>query len=234
MISIIIPTLNSASNLPVTLKAVFNQTFKDIEIIIVDDGSSDNTREVLQTYRDRTIQIFAEHRGRCAARNTGFRASKGEFIIFLDAAAEMVPTMLSRLYQALQENQQYSFAYSSFKWRWKKFPSFSYDAERLKKMNYIHTSTLIRREHFPGFDETIEKFNDWDLWLTMMERGHYGIYIPEVLFCMRAHGTTASSWLPSVMYKIPWQKLGIHIPQIEKYEKWKKIVQEKHGIDLRY
>lgn len=230
MISVIIPAYNSAKNLPRTLLAVFNQSFKDLEIIVVDDESRDNTMDVLRSYADRVTVMSIAHGGRCAARNAGFRASKGEYVIFLDAAAVMQPDMLLVLLKTLEKNTQSSFAYSAFKWGWKTFSSYPYDSERLKKMNYIHTSALIRREHFPGFDEKIEKFNDWDLWLTMMERGHYGVHIPEVLYCVEQHSTTASSWLPKFIYRIPWKKLGIRIGQIERYEYWREYIQKKHGI----
>ncbi len=230
MISIIIPAYNSGKNLPKTLKGVFGQTYKDIEIIVVNDGSTDDTEVALAPYRGRIHYITQERKGRCAARNAGFFSSRGEFAIFLDAAAVMKPQMLATLLDALVENPACSFAYSGFKWGWKTFSSFPYDKERLKQMSYIHTSALIRREHFPGFDETIEKFNDWDLWLTMMEQGHCGVYVAEALFTVKPHGATASSWLPSFMYEIPWKKLGIRIPVIDKYEKWKRIVMEKHGL----
>jgi len=230
MISVIIPTYNSAKQLPATLDAALSQSMKDVEVIVVDDGSTDNTMRVLESYRDRITIIRQEHAGRCAARNHGFAVSKGEYVIFLDAAAVMRPDMLEKLFAALQANSDRAFAYSSFRWGWKQFRSFPYDKERLRRMNYIHTSALIRRERFPGFDPTIEKFNDWDVWLTMMEKGSYGVYVPEVLFTVRQHRATASAWLPSLVYKIPWHLVGIHIGQIERYEKWKKIVQEKHGI----
>ncbi len=228
MISVIIPAYNSARNLLQTLEAVFGQTYKEFEIIVVNDGSTDDIEATLASYRNRIKYFSQKRKGRCAARNAGFAASKGEYVIFLDAAAVMDPHMLETLLDSLAENPGCSFAYSSFKWGWKTFSSFPYDTERLKQMNYIHTSALIRREHFPMFDEKIEKFNDWDLWLTMMEQGHMGVYVPEVLFTVKSHGATVSAWLPSFMYRLPWKKFGIRIPSIEKYEKWKQIVMEKH------
>lgn len=230
MVSIIIPTYNSAKQLSATLNAVFAQTIRDIEVIIVDDGSLDNTMRILEQYRNKATIITQKHAGRCAARNRGFAQSKGDYVIFLDAAAVMQPEMLATLKKGLDEHPDASYAYSGFRWGWKTFQSFPYDSERLRTMNYIHTSALIRRKHFPGFDEKIEKFNDWDVWLTIMEQGHGGVYVPEVLFTVKSHHATASAWLPSLMYRLPWRKLGIRIPAIEHYEKWQRIVKEKHGI----
>ncbi|MBI4272286.1 glycosyltransferase family 2 protein [Candidatus Uhrbacteria bacterium] len=230
MISVIIPVHNSAKNLPMTLQAIFSQVYQDFEVIVVNDGSTDHIEKSLAPYRSRITYLSQERKGRCAARNTGFVVSRGEYVIFLDAAAVMSPSMLATLLDALHKNFDCSFAYSAFKWGWKTFSSFPYDPDSLRQMNYIHTSALIRREHFAGFDEKIEKFNDWDLWLTMMEHGHTGIYVPQVLFTVKPHGATVSAWLPSCMYKIPWKKFGIPIPAIEKYKKWKKIVMKKHGL----
>ncbi len=98
-------------------------------------------------------------------------------------------------------------------------------------MPYIHTTALIRREHFPGFDEKIKKFQDWDLWLTMLEQGHEGIWLPEVLFKVYTQKDGLSSWLPKFFYRIPWKKLGIRIKAIEKYEKAREIIKKKHQLD---
>ena len=134
MISVIIPAYNSARNLDQTLEAVFAQTYQEIEIIIVNDGSTDDIQGALRNYQDRITYVSQERKGRCAARNAGFAASRGEYVIFLDAAAVMDTQMLGTLFDALVKSPNCSFAYSSFKWGWKTFSSFSYDADRLKKI----------------------------------------------------------------------------------------------------
>ena len=82
----------------------------------------------------------------------------------------------------LDENEDISYVYSSFKFRWKTFKLWEFNAEKLKEMPYIHTTSLIRREHFPGFDPKLKRMQDWDLWLTMQEKGYKGKWINEVLF----------------------------------------------------
>jgi hypothetical protein len=126
---------------------------------------------------------------------------------------------------ALKSDNEASFVYSSFKWGWKKFKLWPFDSEKLKQMPYIHTSSLIRREVFPCFDESLKKFQDWDLFLTIVEKGGRGAYIPEVLFTVTVGGTM-SNWLPSFVYKLPWLKLRGK----EKYDDWKKVIQKKHKI----
>ncbi|MFA6422553.1 MAG: hypothetical protein WCV92_04085, partial [Candidatus Buchananbacteria bacterium] len=125
----------------------------------------------------------------------------------------------------LNENPESSYAYSSFIWGWKKFKLWAFDPERLRQMPYIHTSALIRREHFPRFDLSLKKFQDWDLWLTMLEQGHEGVWVDEVLFRVMASGTM-SSWLPSFVYKLPFLKTKSK----DKYEKAMEIIKEKHKL----
>lgn len=230
MISIIIPTYNSATSLPRMLESIVIQTIKDIEIIVVDDGSTDVTAQILKPYLERIIYIKQENKGAPAARNAGFSVSHGAYILFCDADMILETRMLEKLLDALEKNTNASFAYSGFKWGWKIFSSFPFDPERLKRMNYIHTSALIRREHFFGFDESLKKFQDWDIWLTMNEKGYKGLYVPEILYTIVQTKGTMSSWLPKFMYRFPWKKVGIRIAAIEKYEEGLRIIKNKHAL----
>lgn len=230
LISVIIPHYNHSEELQKTLGNIFNQTLKNIEVIIVDDGSdlSHIARfklEILPKF-PRANFIFTEHQGAAAARNRGFKESKGDKVIFWDADITADLVMLEKMCQALQNNPEAAYAYSSFNFGWKKFECGEFDAEKLKKVNYIHTTALIRRENFIKFDESLKKFQDWDLWLSLLERGKKGIWVPEILFTVKPRKTGLSSWLPSFIYHFPW----LPIPALKKYNYWKKIVQEKHKI----
>ncbi len=229
-ISVIIPTYQHGDTIETCLLSFFNQTFKDLEIIVVNDGSTDNTKEILEKYRDRVKIINQENLGAPAARNKGFRESTGEFVIFADADVNAKPEMINKMLEALEKHPEASFAYSSFMWGKKKFPLRVFDAEALKKINFITSTTLIRREHFPGWDEKLKKFQDWDLWLMMVEKGRSGIWIPEFLFSIKPRKTGISSWLPSFMYKIPWEKIGWTPRAIKKYKEALKIIKVKHNL----
>jgi len=229
-ISIIIPTYQHGDTIETCLLSLFNQTFKDFEIIVVNDGSTDDTLEVLEKYKDRIKIISQENHGAPAARNRGFRESIGQFLIFSDADIKAKPEMLAKMLEALEKNPEASYAYSSFNWGWKAFNLHAFDAEALKKMNYITATTLIRREHFPGWDESFKKFQDWDLWLTMLEQGHIGVWVPEILFDVIDTKATISRWLPSFMYKIPWEKIGWMPKAIRRYNAALKIIKEKHHL----
>ncbi len=224
-ISVIIPAYNCAKTINQCLESIFVQTLKDLEVIVVNDGSKDNLDEAIKPWLAKIKYIKQENQGAPTARNNGFAESTGEYVIFLDADIVTKPSMLSKMLRKLEEDPKASFAYSSFMWGWKKFKLWAYDAYKLKQMPYIHTSALIRREHFPGFDPKLKRFQDWDLWLTMLEQGHIGIWVDEVLFRVASSGTM-SSWLPSFIYKLPFLKTKSK----DKYEKAMEIIKEKHGL----
>ncbi len=232
MISIIIPILNEADVIHKTLTSLFNQAYKDIEIIVVNDGSTDTLDEVVKPWLEKITYIkFEKNIGRQIARNAGLAVVKGEYIFVCDADITMQANCLEKMVDALQKNPRAAFAYSAFLWGNKTFTSFPFDVKRLQQMNYINMASLVRRELHPGFDEQIGKFQEWDVWLTLLNKGYEGVYIPEILFSFGPPRKVGLSvLLPGFMYKIPWKKFGIHIRAIEQFEHWKKIVQKKHGI----
>ncbi len=94
MISVVIPTYNRARYLFKAIDSVLAQTYKNYEIIIVDDGSTDNTVEVVQPYLSRIKYIYQDNKGVSSARNTGIRAAKRKWIAFLDSDDEWLPRKL--------------------------------------------------------------------------------------------------------------------------------------------
>lgn len=85
LVSVVIPTFNRAYCLPDTIKSVLNQTYKNIELIIVDDGSTDDTREILKQFKDKVNYIYQENAGLASARNKGLECCNGELIALLDS-----------------------------------------------------------------------------------------------------------------------------------------------------
>ncbi|MCK9360718.1 glycosyltransferase [Patescibacteria group bacterium] len=220
-ISVIIPVFNHAEALQACLRSLERQSVQDFEIIIVDDGS---TKPVMNA----AIR-FEKNKGAPAARNAGFAQAKGEYVIFLDADAVLRSDALEKLKKTLVKHPDADFAYSSFKFGFKKFASFPFDRELLKRTNYIHTSALIRREAFPGFDESLKKFQDWDLFLTMAEAGRRGVFVNEVLFSLKTNGTM-SQWLPSLAHFIPWPLFGWMPKPVAKYQAAEKLIRTKHHL----
>ncbi len=232
-ISVIIPTYQHADMIERCLLSVFSQSLEPREVIVVDDGSTDETQKKLASLIRTTpmLHVFRQaNRGSNPARNKGFERSSGSRVMFLDADVVMRPDMLEKLSKALDQHTKAGFAYSAFRFGWKRFRSFPFDAVRLRRMNYIHTSALIHREAFSGFDETIRRFQDWDLWLSMLERGTEGVFVSDELFrVVRVHGRKGiSSWRPSMFYQLPW--FGKKPESIRAYEAAREIILQKHHL----
>ncbi|PIR93050.1 hypothetical protein COT99_02870 [Candidatus Falkowbacteria bacterium CG10_big_fil_rev_8_21_14_0_10_43_10] len=232
LISIIIPVYNKSEELKQCLGSILQQIYKNYEVIIVNDGSTDDSGRIVDEFiskfkvKDIRYKVIEQkNMGSNAARNRGLEESLGEFIIFWDADLVGKPEMLEKMHDALQNNPEASYAYSSFIFGKKKFKLWPFDAEKLKQMPYIHTTSLCRREHFPGWDENIKRLQDWDLWLTMLAQGHTGVWFPEFLFTAQtAHGTM-SHWLPKFVYRwLPWMK------EVKKYKEAMEIIKKKHKI----
>lgn len=231
-LSVIIPTYQHASSLPRCLDSIFAQTRKPEEVIVVDDGSTDDTATALDPYLDRIVYIRQENMGAPVARNRGFDESTGDLVIFWDADVIGRPDMLERLESTLTAHSEASWAYSSFRWGRKLFQGKTFDAEDLQEQNFIHTTALIRRDAFPGFDPSLKRFQDWDLWLTMAGQGTHGIFVDEVLFevLIEKDRQGYSQWLPSIAYKLPWSTLGWAPKVIRNHNEAMEVVRKKHQL----
>lgn len=232
-LSVIVGTYQHGTTIARTLDAIFSQSQPADEVIVVDDGSTDNTDQRLAPYLDRISFVRQENAGAPSARNHGFRQSTGDYVLFCDADVVMRPNMLQRLKETLEAHPEVSYTYCRFRWGWKRFPCRAFDADALRKRNFIHTSAaLIRRSAFAGFDESLKKFQDWDLWLTMLEQGHKGLFVNEELYTVKQERgrLNMSSWLPRVAYLLPWDQLAWKPKRIESYETAKEIIQHKHHL----
>jgi glycosyltransferase involved in cell wall biosynthesis len=231
-LSVIIPTYQHASAIVACLESLFLQTRFPDEVIVVDDGSTDDTKMRLAPFLDRFVYVFQENQGEQQARMRGFEQSTGELVLFCDADVVLKPTALEKMEQALEEHPGASYAYASFRFGWKRFRSFPFDPSRLRRLNYIHTCSLLRRADFPGFDLSIKKFQDWDVWLTMLAAGKTGVFIPEMLFEVRVDHKRGgiSNWMPAFMYHFPWRLLRWKKEARRKYEVGKEAIKNKHGL----
>lgn len=231
MISVIIPAFNSAATIGRALESIYRQTWKAMEVIVVDDGSTDSILQAIAPWKDKLTYLRQDNQGAPVGRNRGAHLAHGQFLLFCDADVVLRPNALAAMAMALQTRPHISFAYSNFRFGPKNFHPGEYDQERLKKMNYIHTTSLIRREHFPGFDPTLKKFQDWDVWLTMAEQGHVGIWIAERLYTVQQRQGGISSWLPSFLYQLPLIGQGKGSQAIKKYRQGEEMIRKKHHLD---
>lgn len=130
--------------------------------------------------------------GACEKRNAGAARASCYYLMFVDDDSVLLPGALRDMIDVLERDLGASFAYSDTKMVL--YPGVPYpnpegvrraqpwSVEALKKGNYVETMSLMRRDVFPGFDPSIKRFQDWDLWLTLAAAGHRGVYIPKVLF----------------------------------------------------
>lgn len=189
-VSIILPTFNRAKTLKRAVDSVLRQTFTDFELIIVDDGSTDETTEVLDAFRDhRQIQIISQFRQGCAkARNVGLSWSRGRYIAFQDSDDEWLPQKLEKSIDLLEASgSNVGVFYSDMRYINADGTSSYFQSPDIKRGLLIDeerldyqvgmigiVSALIRRECFDktgNFDESLVRFSDLDLFIRLS--GHF-------------------------------------------------------------
>lgn len=114
MISVIIPTYNRANYIAECINTVLNQTYNDFEIIVVDDGSTDNTQEVLKPYMNKIKYIYQKNNGAANARNTGIKNAKGNYIAWLDSDDRWLPFKLELQMEVFKRLSSVGLVFSDF------------------------------------------------------------------------------------------------------------------------
>jgi len=193
-VSVIIPTYNRAHVLKSAVDSVLAQTFQDFELLIIDDGSTDNTREfVATTYGDRVRYVYQENRGVSCARNLGIRRSSGEFIALLDSDDAWMPEKLERQIEAMALHPDISLCHTEEIWirngvrvnpkkKHRKYGG-SIFPYCLPLCVISPSSAVLRRSIFDEvgmFDETLPACEDYDLWLRIT-RAHDVLFLDEPL-----------------------------------------------------
>lgn len=181
-VSVIIPTYNRAHLLPRALRSVLEQTFTDFEVLVVDDGSTDDTRSVMDACHDPRVRYLPqrENRGVGAARNHGLRGSRGGLIAFLDSDDEWLPEKLARQVALFHERDDdvglvCTGVESVFGDGTRRIDVPSRRGTVYREMlqkNVIHgtSSVMIRRNVVANvgfFDETFPAIEDYDYWLRV-------------------------------------------------------------------
>lgn len=189
LISVVIPTYNREKTIIRCLKSVMNQSYKNIEIIVVDDCSVDNTQAVVESISDNRIRFIKleKNSGACVARNVGVENSKGEYIAFQDSDDEWLPDKLKKQLNSLQkENADIVFCQMRRidEENNKKIDIYPADSqshfikkEELLPGNLISTQTMIgKKQCFADepFDPQMLRFQDWELALRIVQK--YKIY----------------------------------------------------------
>lgn len=196
-VSVVIPTYNRAHILGRAIKSVLDQTFKDFELIIVDDGSTDGTVEVVASVNDPRIRYIRHdsNRGANAARNTGIKAACAEYMAFQDSDDEWLPEKLEKQVGILEAmDHEVAVVYTGF-FRLKGDEVIYIPGNDISKKeghihrqllegNFITTQAVLARRQCiidcGMFDEEMPRFQDWDLWIRMARKYRFS-YINEPL-----------------------------------------------------
>jgi glycosyltransferase involved in cell wall biosynthesis len=204
-VSVLIPAYNRANYLPETIASVQKQTFGDIEIIVVDDGSADNTAEVVRSISDSRLKyIHQGNRGVSAALNTAWRAASGEFVAMLGSDDVMLSQQIEQLLPIIEHNAALGVVYAraqAMDAQGKPLSqilgsSLKFSDNALQSLLYGDSvcgiATLIRRsclERVNGFDESLIANEDWDLWIRMAEISRFAFH-DEILARFRMHAAS--------------------------------------------
>ncbi len=196
-ISVVIPCYNYASYVPEAIESALNQTLRAYEIIVINDGSTDNSLEAIRHFQDRVTVIDQENKGLIKTKNVGLEHAKGDWIIYLDADDIMQPDLLERLYHdARMTNSE--VAYSAMEFIGNEsgiFWSRPFSRRSLRKGNYINNSALMRRaalEKAGGYKQAmVYGFEDWELYLSLAEQGARFRYVEEPLLLYRRHAVAS-------------------------------------------
>lgn len=192
-VSVIIPCYNLGQYLDVAIKSVMNQTFTDWELIVIDDGSTDEeTKKVLDKMKyPKTRLIRTKNQGLPVARNTAIKEAKGEYVACLDADDHYAPTFLEKTVAVLDQDKDKQLGivttwiqtYGVKEELWK---TAEYDPILLATRNVLHVASLFRRECWEkvsGYSESLKiGYQDWDFWIKIVAAGYKWECIPEPLF----------------------------------------------------
>jgi glycosyltransferase involved in cell wall biosynthesis len=208
IVSVIIPVYNGAKTVRATIESVLAQTFTDFEVIVINDGSQDNTLTIIAKISDSRLRVFSyENAGVAASRNRGVAQAAGELIAFLDADDLWTPDKLEAQFQALQENPQAAVAYS-----WTDYVDeqgqFLYPGSHISVSGNVYrhlliknfiengSNPLIRRSALVTvgeFDPSLPPAEDWDMWLRLAARYPFvAVSRPQVLYRLSADSGSAN------------------------------------------
>ena len=203
-VSIIIPCFNQGEWIKEAVESAVNQTYKNVEIVIINDGSTDNSEDVIHSlckkYPDIVFINEKENHGVVYARNKAIQMTSAEYILPLDADDKIAPSYVEKAVKILEENPNIGIVYSRariFGIKNKEWKLAEFSREDILYKNCIFSSVLFRKRDFEkigGYKEYMKDgWEDWDLWLSFIEAGFEVHRIDEVLFFYRKYKQASRS-----------------------------------------
>ena len=218
-VSVIIPAYNQAQYLDDAVQSVLEQSYTNYEIIVIDDGSTDNTPAVAAQFGEKIRYIRQENKGLAGARNTGIRAARGELIGLLDSDDQWEPTFLETMVSLAEAHPQAAVYYSGAQYMdadgnllpqilgTSTAPTESPQGmyHTLLRANFIIPSATVLRksiiEQAGLFDPQLRSCEDWDLWLRLLP-DHKFVGSPAPLLRYRIHGSSLSTNVDGMQYAV--------------------------------
>lgn len=195
-ISVIIPCYNGEKYLSETLDCILRQKLEDWECVIVNDGSSDGSLDIIKEYSEKDNRfrfLDKENEGPSTARNSGVRVSNGKFLLFLDSDDQIADDYLCRGVEYLDVHPECALYYSKTRYfgaRNDIMDSFYSGYKDLLAKNSIVCASIIRRCDFDrvgGFDEKMKGYEDWEFYIRLLYHNEIVFQDTDVLFFYRMH-----------------------------------------------
>ncbi len=198
LVSVIIPTYNCPGFLTAAIESVLAQTYTELEVVVVDDGSTDNTAEVVRGFESRVRYVYQDNAGTAAARNTGIKAARGEVIAFLDHDDLWLPEKLELQLPMLREDKSIGMVFCGRQFfnTYTNEVTSTHPAEAgLQVHDFLgHTtialqSAIVPRSIFNSvglFDEQLLGTDDWEMCIRIAKE-HRVVGVPDVLISIRGH-----------------------------------------------
>ena len=187
LVSVIVPLYNAAPYITETLESIVGSTYRPLEVVVVNDGSKDDSLQVAQAFAKThpEVRVFDQaNAGVSAARNHAIREAKGTYILPVDADDRISPNYIAQAVDAMQEDVRVVGCRAEYfgakEGEWKLA---TYSPELLARRNMIHVSSLFRKadwQQVGGFCEKDIYREDWDFWLSIMELGGTYVRLDEV------------------------------------------------------
>ena len=195
LVSIIIPCYNDVLYIEQAVNSALNQTYKNKEVIVVDDGSNVETKSVLETLKPRLTElIIQENKGQSTARNVGIKNAKGDFIIVLDSDDFFEPTFCEKAIKYIQNDDTIKIVscYTNLLYDYKPIELYKPRGGSIDKFMFtsgVLGSSLIRKKDWKqanGYDESMRNgFEDWEFYIRLLKDGGKAIIVEEPLFNYR-------------------------------------------------
>lgn len=198
-VSVVVPFYNLGRTLPATLASIEAQTFRDLEVLIVDDGSTEPESRAALEQAERTSRVRVLRKpngGLSSARNAGLKAARGSYVLPLDADDLIAPTFVEKTLAVLEADPACAYCTTLVQFFDEDpalatggFVPWGHEPDLLLAQNLAGSCTaLFRRERLEeagGYDEWMNAYEDWDLYCALAERGGRGEVLPEFLFLYR-------------------------------------------------